>query len=260
MKKCCRILTGLFVLGVLVFSCSKDGNNPPPSPPVPPPPVTPADSSLIGYYAFSGTAKDSSVYGHDGSLSNAELTRDRFGVANKAYAFNGTNSYIRLPGATLFDHNGSISILAWVNPQVICGPGGGCYLVWRGDGQGAHDPYALYFNSNGVGIRKDVGDGTTVNQVLTPMDNSYLNIWTHIAGTYDAATHTGRVYINGVLAKEQVFGSSMTTYATSGFLTNIGSATLGDSNEPFGAFKGAIDEVRIYKRVLTAGEIAPLAK
>lgn len=255
MKKFMKYLACLGLIYIASFSCSKDNNNPPSPPPAPAP-----DTNQIAYYAFNGSAVDSSMYHHDGVVSNAVLTMDRFGAGDKAYAFNGTNSYIRLPGTTQFDQNGSISITAWVNPQVICGSGAGCYIVWRGDGQSAHDPYALYFNSNSVGIRKDVGNGTTLNQAMAPVDNTYLNKWTHFAGTYDAATNTGRVYINGTLVKEEVFAGSTVTYATAGFLTNIGLATIGVNNDPIGGFKGSIDEVRIYKKVLTADEVLKLSK
>ncbi len=255
MKKYNRAFAFLLLIYLAAFSCSKNKNNPPP-PPVTPPP----DTSLIAYFACNGNAIDSSTYRHDGMVSNAVLTTDRFGASNKAYAFDGTSSYIRLPGTSQFDQNSSISILAWVNPQLICGPGIGCYIVWRGDGQGAHDPYALYFNNNSVGIRKDVGNGTTINQALAPVNNSFQNKWTHIAGTYDAVTHNGKVYINGIIAKEEIFTTSAVSYTTAGFLTNIGMATIGLSNDPIGGFKGSIDEVRIYKRVLTPDEILKLSR
>lgn len=257
MKKNGKTLTFILFIYFLTFSCSKDDNNPPLPPPTPGP--TP-DSSLIAYYAFTGNALDSSVYRHDGTVFNAVLTADRLGASDRAYAFNGTNSYIRLPGTAHFDQNGSVSISAWVNPQILCGPGVGCYIVWRGDGQSAHDPYALYFNNNAVGIRKDVGNGSTLNQALASVDNTFLNKWTHFAGTYDSATNTGKVYINGLLVKEEVFANSVVSYATAGFLTNMGMATIGVTNDPIGAFKGSIDEVRIYKRVLTADDILKLSK
>lgn len=261
MKKYSKSLAFILFICVVAISCSKDNDNPPAPTPTPQPtPVPKPDSSLIAYYAFTGNAIDSSVYRHDGVVSNAVLTTDRNGAADRAYAFNGTNSYIRLPGTAEFDQNGSISISAWVNPQLICGPGVGCLIVWRGDGQSAHDPYALYFNNNSVGIRKDVGTGTTINQALAPVDNTYLNKWTHFAGTYDSATNTGKVYINGLLVKEEVFTSSAVKYATAGFLTNIGMATIGVNNDPIGAFKGSIDDVRIYKKVLTADDILKLSK
>jgi hypothetical protein len=247
----------LLLIYMLAFSCSKNNSNPSPQPnPTP----TPPDTNLVAYYAFTGSAIDSSMYHHDGIVSNAVLTADRFGASNKAYEFNGTNSYIRLTGSSQLDQNASISIMAWVKPQVICGSGVGCYIVWRGDGQSAHDPYALYFNDNSVGIRKDVESGTTINQTMNPVNNSFANKWSHVAGTYDAANHTGRVYIDGILVKEKVFTTSTVSYKTTDFLTNIGMATIGLTNDPLGGFTGSIDEVRIYKKVLTTAEIVQLSK
>ena len=245
----------LLLVYLLTFSCKKNDSNPSPQPT-----PTPVDTNLVAYYAFNGNAIDSSKYHHDGIVSNAVLTTDRFGAANNAYEFNGTTSYIRLTGTSQLDQNASISITAWVKPQVICGSGVGCYIVWRGDGQSAHDPYALYFNDNSVGIRKDVESGTTINQALYPVTSTFANKWSHVAGTYDAANNTGRVYIDGILVTEKVFATSTVSYNTSDFLTNIGIATIGTTNDPLGGFKGSIDEVRIYKKVLTQAEITNLSK
>ena len=121
MKKYSKTLAFILFIYVLAFSCSKDNNNPP-SPTPQPTPVPKPDSSLIAYYAFTGNAVDSSVYRHDGVVSNAVLTTDRFGTADRAYAFNGTNSHIRLPGADLFDQNGSISITAWLTRNSFAEP------------------------------------------------------------------------------------------------------------------------------------------
>lgn len=45
--------------------------------------------TLTDYYPFNSNANDESGYGHDGEISNAFLTNDRFGSNDKAYYFNG---------------------------------------------------------------------------------------------------------------------------------------------------------------------------
>src|SRR5208282_3677527 len=58
-------------------------------------------NGLVVYYPFNGNAKDASGNGNDGTVDGAVLTADRFGHANSAYSFNGTNSDILVP-ETLF--------------------------------------------------------------------------------------------------------------------------------------------------------------
>jgi len=72
-----------------------------------------------------------------------------------------------------------------------------------------------------------------------------LNIWTHLAFSYDGATL--RLYINGVQVGTQALTGPIA--ASTGSLRIGGNAVWGEY------FKGLIDEVRIYNRALSAGEI-----
>jgi hypothetical protein len=46
-------------------------------------------NGLVGYWPFCGNANDVSGNGYNGTVNGATLTTDRFGVANKAYSFDG---------------------------------------------------------------------------------------------------------------------------------------------------------------------------
>ena len=58
-------------------------------------------NGLVAYYPFHGNANDASGNGNNGTVDGATLIADRFGNANSAYSFNGTNGDILLP-ETLF--------------------------------------------------------------------------------------------------------------------------------------------------------------
>ena len=72
-----------------------------------------------------------------------------------------------------------------------------------------------------------------------------LNTWTHVAATYDNTTL--RLYVNGVQA-----GSRAVTGA---LLTSTGALRIGGNSVWGEFFAGRIDEVRIYNRALSPGEI-----
>lgn len=76
---------------------------------------------LVAQYNFTGNAKDSSGNAYDGTVNNATLTTDRFGNANAAYSFNGTNTSIDIPITGLKNDNFSYSL--WVNANSIPTPG-----------------------------------------------------------------------------------------------------------------------------------------
>lgn len=76
-----------------------------------------------------------------------------------------------------------------------------------------------------------------------------LNQWTHVAGTYAAATGATAIYVNGIAQTLIVGGSSST--GTNGVMT-IGSRTDGGSQ----FFQGKIDEVKIWNVARPGCEIA----
>src|SRR5262249_33601814 len=72
------------------------------------------------------------------------------------------------------------------------------------------------------------------------------NTWSHLAATYDGATM--RLYVNG----SQVASRSQ----TGAIQTSTGVLSLGGDPTYGQYWQGKIDEVRVYNRALSAGEIA----
>ena len=74
------------------------------------------NDGLVAYYPFNGNANDESGNGHNGVVNGAILTSDRFGNANKAYSFAGTDDDIDLAGTGSLDFlTGGFSLVAWTN-------------------------------------------------------------------------------------------------------------------------------------------------
>jgi hypothetical protein len=63
-------------------------------------------NGLVGWWPFNGNANDESGNGNNGTVNGATLTTDRFGVANKAYSFDGVSNKIVLqPGSNIQGNN-----------------------------------------------------------------------------------------------------------------------------------------------------------
>jgi hypothetical protein len=80
-----------------------------------------------------------------------------------------------------------------------------------------------------------------------------LGTWHHVAATFEGITGTARVYVDGA-QETSVGGNSPITYDTGD--VNIG---CDNSGPAVGYFVGALDELQIYDRALSAAEIAQLA-
>ena len=88
------------------------------------------------------------------------------------------------------------------------------------------------------------GKDTSCAPTVCPFSTS---TWSHVATTYDGTTRS--IFFNGVLKVSDIPGALNTTAAN----FHIGSTY----NSEF--FNGVIDDVAIYKRALTAAEVAALA-
>ena len=82
------------------------------------------------------------------------------------------------------------------------------------------------------------------------VDDSFNGTWHHVAGTFDG--NQLRLYIDGGLANSMDYTGSI---ASTTFPVNIGR----NSQETDRLYRGAIDEIRIYNRALSEGEIIFLA-
>ena len=203
-------------------------------------------TGLVGYWPFSGDAQDASGNDNHGTSFGADLTTDRNGNPDSAYNFDGLSSRIDIPSsASLESPTTAITIAAWI----------------RRDGWGmVGDMYSPILtkstnSTNGFQYRltaSQAGIGTAFNNWNTAHTTPYdLNDaqWYHVASTWEAGTLS--CYINGNL-QETV--SLPATIVPDSRTLSIGSDFPGFLE----IFSGDLDEIRIYNRALTAGDIEEL--
>ena len=106
--------------------------------------------------------------------------------------------------------------------------------------------YQLAFDSNGVRFDSDLANGHLVNLPEFP-----LNVWTHVAVTFDGQG-TLRVYYAGFLVREQP------SFGFAG--ENSAPLKVGASGTCGANFPGLIDEFRVYRRVLSSQDILYLSR
>ena len=222
-------------------------------------------SGLVANYEFTGTALDSGPSGLHGTVHGATLTTDRFGNANRAYAFNGTSAYIEVA-----DHNaftvpttGSLSISVWMRPDVLIFPVDEStgYVHWMGKGvSGQHEWTFRMYSSDNTELRENrtrfymfnltggQGAGSYVQEPVTP------GAWIHYVAVVSMSADTITWYKNGVQKDQDPFqNSSYNIVPQNGTApVRIGTRNLTSF------FQGAIDDIRFYNRVLSVAEIQQL--
>lgn len=210
---------------------------------------------LIACYSFSGNATDGTANHYDGTVNNATLIADRFGNANSAYHFNGSSSsYISFPSNPFKIDNYSYSM--WVNATSFPGAGTTGIVLSVGDVVTSRQTTINLGNLYSAGQFLGWGGGSW-NDAPTPFTSSAaqgavpnLNQWYHLVLTR-SNTHI-KLYING-----QFIGSE----ATNGYPAYYGTTTnafIGVRCNYTQPYNGAIDDMSVYNREITQGEVTLL--
>jgi hypothetical protein len=208
--------------------------------------------NLVAHYAFNSNSNDESGNLNHGIVSGAVLTNDRFGNLNSAYEFDGIDDYILVTNSTSLDiFNSNLTVTMWLyndNPSLSDTSYKGISKGGWNTGAGYELLYSNYWNDGTLHFTT----GSSGNNVFS--FNNYNNQWIMLTGTYDNATSTKKIYINGI---EQ----SSTIQGVDDLSSSANDLYIGRRhplNSYSGFVKGKIDDIRIYNVALTASEILNL--
>jgi gliding motility-associated-like protein len=212
-------------------------------------------NGLVGWWPFTGNANDLSVNTNNGTVTGATLTADRFGNPNNAYSFNGTSSnYIEVPHNASFDVS-NVTISAWYN-AIDYGVNTTSWkrlIVSKREWGGWGNSFEVNIEAPYSGTSNKMQACWTINGVnsfLTFEDGSLLtNTWSHFVYTHD--NDSAKIYLNGDLVQSMAISGGL-TYNT--LPVRFGGRPV-DGWHPF---NGALDDIGIWNRALTACEIQDL--
>ncbi|UCG57991.1 MAG: hypothetical protein JSU70_00515, partial [Phycisphaerales bacterium] len=203
------------------------------------------NSGLVGYWKFdegSGTlAADSSGHNNDGAVMGPAWVAGKEG---HALDFDGLNDYVPVVVNPALDNLDEFTMAAWIYPRVDSH----WHVLDKGDGD-----KRIYAEGTDLTLNGRVRyTGAHAYSESSPNTVS-LNTWQHIALTWSAADDTTRLYRNGSEVNYTVhdIGTGSVEDDTA-YPYAIGSrGALGEVT----FFRGVIDEVRLYSRALSPGEV-----
>jgi len=212
------------------------------------------DPSLIAHYPFNGNADDESGSGYDGTVNGATLTADRFGNADSAYDFNGSSAYINCGNIIKTVSNFTVS--AWVNidrftDSAYMGPWSQKDFVSPPSLTGNYVFYTATHSTSGFGTSMYWNDGVFLNSRVGHV--LPVNEWHLITQTYDG--NEVRQYDNGKLVNTTVVGAH---FLSSSWDFLIGKTAGYPGYLRIKYFHGQIDDLRVYVRALSGGDILAL--
>lgn len=207
--------------------------------------------SLVARYELNGHAIDSSGNMYDGTLHGTTAAIDRHGNPNGCLEFDGNNDYVSFGNMINIKAQSDVSISAWFYADPIYSSTNrysGISFGTKNDGEltlRVMDEVnkfqtALYSSTQSSG-------SSSKSNVYTP------NAWYHLVGTYSDGDVN--LYVNGVL---QADSNSSGSGGQFNHLTQNASLLFGKAFNTSNAeryFKGKLDDVSIYNRILNKCEI-----
>jgi len=152
-----------------------------------------------------------------------------------ALAFDGTDDYVAIPALNL--NTNSVTFEAWIYPDGTQNPFTGLMEVRGND----NNLGLLLRNNNELGYLWGNTYWDFASNLTVPS-----NQWSHVALVVEPTKAT--LYLNGVAA------TNSAAHPVKAFDTPLDLGT--DRPSPGRQFKGRMDEVRVWNRALSAGEIA----
>jgi len=224
------------ILCMLLQACKKDkaekAEDPPPAP-------------MAAYDFDNDWLTNSMSASLPGSpVGNLSSTTDSFNTSYAALQFSG-DGYVRVKDSDLLDFVGNqFAITAWIRPDKTQA----VYLVIKSGDANKDSPYCLDIFP---GVVRAFVRTTTKEQFLIEGKSPILKgVWQHVAVTFTGEQLT--VYYNGK--------SEGSVAVDRPLAFSSGDLAIGASEKyfPSVSFVGKIDNVRIYDKALTAGQMKKL--
>lgn len=212
-------------------------------------------SNLVLCLPMNGNASDFSGNSNNGIVTGATPTTNRFGIVNSAYHFNGINNLIKIPNSPSLESieaNDELTITAWCNIN-------NWYQSWNIFGLIAkHNTVTDFgwdfsFSNPSLASGNDFGFIANCPTIYTSNVGVAFGSWDFYAFTYSKSSQFVKIYKNAILLQ------TFSNYGAELENTYSGSVYIGYSPAgPDEYSDGDIDDVKLYNRELSTGEIQAL--
>ncbi|GEP40958.1 hypothetical protein BGE01nite_02490 [Brevifollis gellanilyticus] len=240
-------------------------------------PYTFQDNNLrAGHHDYQARATD-----NEGNMATTAVNQVRVTLApasipaNTALSFDGTNDYVTMGAAPTLNvgqmSDAGFTLECWFNREgagITSGSGSGgvngtpLFGKGRGESDGSNVDCNIFFGINAEGrlvadfeaqpaTGVTAGDNFPITATHDPVTN---NAWHHAAVTYDHATSTWKMYLDGVPAGSITVTANARPRLDSIQHFAIGTA-LNSTGVTDGAFRGRIDEARVWNYARSASQI-----
>jgi hypothetical protein len=216
------------------------------------------NDGLVAYYPFNGNANDESGNGNHGTVIGATLVADKFGKKNQAYNFPESNDYIEIGDVEALDGIPQLTGIAWIKPSSL--PANATLIGKRHSCGHLFGGFVMRLsNSELTFLIFDSSDTRLV--VETTSSPMSIDSWQHVAFVFDGSeadvADKMRLYYNG-MKQPASFLMNYPHIQTGSSKSALRIATTIDVVCAHEDFNGKMDDIRLYNRALSEGEVQAL--
>jgi len=202
------------------------------------------DSSGIALYKLNGNPND------EGGNYNASVSNITYGtgVFNQAGVFNGSNNYVLIPDSPALRLTGDYTISFWFKTNSI---GAIQRLINKDNANDYSGGWGLVLEPDSS-ITWTHNDGSN-NQNWNIGVSIIANTWYYVTAVYSDSNNLRSFYLNGNLQ------NSIATNTNVAAETDVMLFGAYGQSGPLGQyFNGYLDQVRLFNKALSAGEVGTL--
>jgi hypothetical protein len=207
--------------------------------------IAPGSESLVGAWLLRGNGQDSGPLKLAGQMKYASPVSDRFGRSGGAMRFNGSEAGIEIAHNPQIELARAATFAAWFKLDRLPSEAGRIMEIIAKPGSGADLDLQIETDNR---VKFYVSGGTTLIS-RAPIAAGH---WHHVAATYQANGQIA-LYLDGQLETRQSFAG---VRPAAGNPLGIGVNTYWRGR----SFEGAMSDVMVFSRALTAAEIETIYK
>jgi hypothetical protein len=218
------------------------------------------NDGLVLHLEFEGNAQDSSSSANHGTENDVEYVAGKNG---QAISFNGEGAFIKIPDTDSLDTDHVMTIATWINPNSVTDPDR-TNAIFASKWHTADSSSGIYEGDWMLEWYGKTDDSVTFGVANYPefgSENGLLSVtggivpknsWHHLVAIFDNGQI--KTYLNGVLIHEE---TSVIKYTAKNKYPND-DIFLGQTWSGSYAYKGLLDDFRLYNRALSESEIQQL--
>jgi beta-fructofuranosidase len=226
-------------------------------------------TGLVGYWPFdeekgkvaldaATKSVDSINYIFDTVTPSKDPIR-RKGITKRALVFDGFSNWIERPSNKFTTPTNALSVSVWVAPRAFeHGDSNKLSVIVNQQNLPEKTGFALGMFRHGTWSFQ-VGTGKQMIEVWDEDNLIPRRQWSYLVGTYDASTATATLYLNGkIISQKSLFQRLPIKPAAQPLIIgkhNQATKENQRSSIQFNMFNGFMDDLKIYKKVLTKAEI-----